>query len=347
MGANVVGVSIDARSIRAVEVKNPTRADRSIVRVARVDLPDGAVRGGEVIEPGTVSGALKHLWATNKFSTKRVALGFGGPKAFARDFSVPLAPIARIREQLPFTAQEMIPLPVAEALLDFYPSGEEQSAEGPVVRGILVAAQKDAVRSLVGAVLKAKLVPVVVDLEAFGMIRAVEPMGIATECVLTLGVGTSTSSIVITESGVPRFVRMIAIGGDDVTAGIAKRLQIAPAQAEQVKLHYGIAVENATEADRAPIEAVYAAVWDLLASVRDTLAYYSSSPGSIPVARIAITGEGAEFPGFDRTLAELTRLPVARAAITRSAVVGKLASGDDRALDEYVTALGLASGVEK
>lgn len=344
MAGTVVGVDIDTRAIRAVEVRSSAKAGGGeIVRVGSVELPDGAVRGGEVVEPGTVSDALRGLWASTKFSTKRVALGFGGSKAFARDVLLPRVPLDRVRESLPFTVQEMIPLPVAEAILDFYPAGEEVLEEGPMLRGILVAAQKDAVRALVNSAMKAKLSPASVDLNAFGMLRATEPLGGSSDVVVVVGVTASTTNIVIAQGGVPRFVRMVAIGGDDITASIARRLQISAAQAEHAKQHYGIMTTTATAAERPVIEAIYGASWDLLTGIRDTLAYFASSPASPRVDRMSITGDGADFPGFDTVLADLVKLPVTRGGLTGAARMSKPAA-DGAAIDASLVAYGLALG---
>ena len=152
MAGKVVGVDIGSRSIRAVEVRNLAAPVPIITRMHEVALPPGAVRAGEVIEVGTVTSALRALWAEARFTTKDVAIGVSGSVVHPRDASFPKAPLQRIRETLPFTVQDLIPLPVAEAILDFYPASETITDEGPVVRGILVAASRDALKIMITAV---------------------------------------------------------------------------------------------------------------------------------------------------------------------------------------------------
>ena len=62
-------------------------------------------------------------------------------------------------------------MPVADALLDFYPISESTTEAGPVVHGLLVAAIKDAVKANVTAVQLAGLTPVAVDLIPFALSR--------------------------------------------------------------------------------------------------------------------------------------------------------------------------------
>ena len=51
----------------------------------------------------------------------------------------------RIREPLPYQVQELLPVPVNEAMLDFYPVAEIMTDNGPVVNGLFIAAIKEAV----------------------------------------------------------------------------------------------------------------------------------------------------------------------------------------------------------
>jgi len=125
MAKTIVGVDIGSSAVRAVEVSGYQSAHPSITRFHEMPLPDGSVRRGEVIEVSTVATALRRLWSTAGFRSRDVVLGMGGQRVFARDLSVPRAGLQQIRESLPFHVQELLPVPVADVLLDFYPIEEE------------------------------------------------------------------------------------------------------------------------------------------------------------------------------------------------------------------------------
>ena len=139
----LVGVDIGSASIRAVEVTGVGSKRPSVSRFFSLPLPDGAVKNGEVIEVNTVAAALKQLWNAAKFGSKEVVLGVGNAKVLVRDLSVPKLSQSEIRESLPTHVQEMLPVPVADALLDFYPISESAGESGPIINGLLVAAIKD------------------------------------------------------------------------------------------------------------------------------------------------------------------------------------------------------------
>lgn len=342
---NIVGVDIGSRAVRAVEVTGYDTAKPTIVRQHEIALPDTSVRRGEVLEVGTVTTALRRLWANGRFSTKDVVLGLGGPRIFARDLSVPKAPLAQIRESLPFQVQDLLPVPVSDALLDFYPIAEEPGEHGPAVRGMLVAAIKDAVDANVSAVLGAGLRPVHVDLLAFALTRALAPRRTAQGRDVLVSIGASMTDVVVVDDGVPHFVRTIPNGGDDVTRTIAARLQITPEQAEAAKRLVGMGGPMLRAEDRPVLEVIYEVVGELLGAIRSTLSYFGSAKPEEMPRRILLSGGGAQLIGLPNALAEVTGLPVVVAepfsAVSRSRSAGAVDAGTQHA---FTAAYGLALG---
>ena len=78
MTARIVGLDIGSASVRAVEVKNPDKPSRMILKTQELPLPEGSVSRGEVIDVSTVSMTIRRLWAMGGFGSKDVVLGMGG-----------------------------------------------------------------------------------------------------------------------------------------------------------------------------------------------------------------------------------------------------------------------------
>lgn len=348
MPKTIVGVDIGSTTIRAVELGDPAKPRPTLLRYAEVPLTEGAVSRGEVLEPETVGFLLKELWSVGGFKTKRVVLGMGNQRVLARDLSVPSAPRARIRESLPFVAQEMLPVPVQDALLDFYPVSESMTESGPMTHGLLIAAVKDAVLGNVKAVQSAGLTPVEVDLIPFALERLLLARPRVAGTVALIDVGASTTSVVVAAHGVPQFVRIISAGGGDLTAGLAGRLEIPLEEAERLKRLHGIAPDLSRPEGHAVSTVVMELVGELLVSVRNTIAYYSNTRPSQPVESIVLTGGGSQLPGFVTAVSDFTRVgatigdPFGSIALSRTLDAQRLR--DDQAA--ISVALGLAMGSE-
>ncbi|MDH6179897.1 type IV pilus assembly protein PilM [Microbacteriaceae bacterium SG_E_30_P1] len=332
MAKRVVGVDFGHRAIRAVEVDNPVGTSGRVVRSAEVTVPDTAIVDGEVREVHTVASALKRLWSTGGFKTKRVVLGMGNSRVLARDLTVPSMPLDQIRETLPFQAQDLLPVPSAGAILDFYPISHGMGENGAVVNGLLIAALKDVVLANVSAVRTAGLETVGVDLIPFSLTRLLADSG-GRETVGYIDVGATTTSVTIATGGVPQFVRIIPAGGEDVTRALVERAEFTHEQAERAKVVLGIPLGPVEADQRAVADIIVTEAGQLLTGLRNTLNYFVSSRGTA-ISRVVVTGGGAQLRGFVNALSEMTQLPAQvadPASDTRMTVALSLAKGSTAA----------------
>jgi type IV pilus assembly protein PilM len=346
MTGSVVGIDIGKGSVRAVEVSNSRQDKPTIVRYHQVELPAGAVNRGEVLEPNTVAAALKQLWSAGGFKSKRVVLGMGNHRVLARELAVPKTSMKLIREALPYQVQDLLPLPVADALLDFYPLSESAGDTGPQVNGLLIAAVKEAVLGNVQAVELAGLTPIDVDLIPFALSRVTHRGEKTDGAVVLIDVGAGTTSVVISVAGVPQFVRFIPTGGGDLTQALADRLVVDLAQAEALKRLLGLAATGIVSENPAAAIIIHEVTVELLNSLRNTVNYFINTRSQVSVTRIVLTGGGAQLHGFGEALVEMTRIPVfvPDPVATLSLGRGIDASALQSTMGTYLVALGLALG---
>jgi type IV pilus assembly protein PilM len=349
MSPNIVGMDIGSVSVRALELRNADRPKPIIEKFHEVPLPEGSVRRGEVLEIGTVAAAIKRLWSTGGFKTKDVILGMGGPRVLSRDLQMPRAPLAQIKEALPFHVQELLPVPVAEALLDFYPISEENGEHGPMVNGLLVAAIKEAVSANVAAVTQAGLRPIQVDLIPFALVRALAPVRGTTGMTAVVSIGANTTNIVVALDGIPQFVRIVSSGGDDITRALMNRLQLNALQAEAAKREIGLGGPSARPEQRPAMEVIYESARELLTAIRNTITYYVNGKNGMQLSRVVLSGGGSQLGGLGQALSEVLGVTVAQGDPLGGAQLSKDARS--RATPEQqgamTTAFGLALGTVK
>jgi type IV pilus assembly protein PilM len=345
MAARIVGLDIGQDTVRAVELENADKASPTVVRYHEIALPEGAVRSGEVRESHTVTAALKRLWASGGFSSKKVVLGMGNQRVLARDLTVPKMGLVQIRESLPFQVQDMLPVPVADALLDFYPISEGEGESGPVVHGLLIAAIKEAVMANITTVRQAGLSPVQVDLIPFALSRVLVRGSAASGTLALIDVGANTTNVVITSDGVPQFVRMIPAGGENLTRALATRLEIGQVQAEAVKRARGLSqAPVTTEIERVTAEVIHQSIGELLNSLRNTLHYFVNTRPNISIDAIVLSGGASNLLGFSNALASVTQLHVTTADPFSTVSVAKAAARTQTSSHAMTVALGLALG---
>jgi len=306
---NVVGLDIGTTKVRAAEVtlgkKRPT-----LVRYAEAPLPEGAVRDGEVVNHDAVVAALRHLRAAGKFTGKEAVLGVGNQRTMVRGLDLPWMPIDQLRASLPFQVAEMLPVPVEDAVLDYFPTSAFQAENGErTVTGLFVAATRDTMGPNIAAAETAGWLPVQVDLKAFALVRAAMLMDIASRCVALVDIGAKTTTIVVVDHGVPRLVRILASGALDATEALAAEMKIPLAEAEALRRHVGVGFHVADE-HRTAADVVSHLTGNLVESIRSTFTYYGqANPGSAPEL-VLLTGGGAYLNGFGQYLSSASRLTV-------------------------------------
>jgi type IV pilus assembly protein PilM len=347
MVASVVGIDIGSTAVRAVELSGAGKGLPTVLKFHSVPLPEGSVVRGEVQEINTVAEALKRLWSSGGFGSRNVVIGMGNHRVLVRDLAVPKGSMARIRESLPFHVQDMLPVPVADALLDFYPISEtDDGVAGAQVHGLLVAAVKESVQANVKAVQLAGLIPVEVDLIPFALSRVVYRGQPDPGVVVQIDVGARTTSVVVTTLGSPLFVRIIPTGGDDLSQSLVDRLPTDHDTAESIKRSLGLAPGGAAAGDQYAVNIIREVTTELLSSLRNTITYFANTRPTLAIDRIVLTGGGSTLIGFGQALAELTRLNVVPAEPLGAVTFAKGVSVDafQQAAGGYNVALGLAIG---
>lgn len=343
MAKTVVGVDIGSESLRAVEVEVGRKTRPTVVRWHEVALPEEAVKNGEVVEINTVAAGLKQLWSNAGFTTKKIVLGVGNSKVLVRDLTVPRLGLRELRASLPYQVQDMLPVPVVDALLDFYPVSESDSPTGPVVTGLLVAAVKEAVMANVAAAHQAGLSVTEVDLIPFALNRVHVRGPHAAGTVALVDVGANTTNVLITLDGVPQFVRIIPAGGSDVTKALSGRLGISAEKAEIGKRQLGLTAGPVVPEQLEAAEIIAELTRELLNSLRNTLSFYVNSRRAPQIDRVVLSGGGASMTSFAEALAELTRIPVTIGDPFDSVELGRSVAKGPRPAAMGV-ALGLALG---
>ena len=302
----IVGLDIGSTSIRAVEAT--INKDRpTINNFGQVFLPPGTVVGGVVKDDRAVTSALRQLWLSYTFSTKNVVLGVTHQQVIVREIDVNNLPPKELRQALPFLVRDVLPLPVEQALLDFYPLEKPAKARNKggsdTIHGLLIAAPKEAVIDTVRAVENAGLHVQDVDLACFAALRASAHLAQDTEALIDIG--ANGTNIVIHTDGTPKIVRTIPRGGSEVTKMVATRLGLTNAEAETVKCRVGLQREESEEG----AQVIGEAIRPLVNEIRGSFHYFSSNHPGQQVQRLALVGGAALLPGLAELLTEELGIP--------------------------------------
>jgi type IV pilus assembly protein PilM len=274
-------------------------------------------------------------------------MGVANQRVVVRLIDLPWMEREELRRSLRYQVQEFIPIPVDDAELDFDIIDEHEGGAGQrLMRVLLVAAQKEMVDSHVRAAMRAGLEPVGVDLTPFALIRSLAPEGgmpLAEAGEALIDVGAKVTNIVVHAGGAPRFVRILLMGGQDLTEGLATGLSLDQDAAERAKLD--------ADAGDAPDLEVSRILEQRIATfaeeVRGSLDFYRAQSDAVPVSRVLLSGGGSRLAPLSGQLADALHLPVEPGQALQALRIGRVGLDRDVLADlEPVAAVpvGLALG---
>jgi len=348
--STVVGLDIEAGSIAAteVEVNGDVRVSASAIEA----LPGGAFHEGEVVDPESLAEALKTLFAKHKLS-KQVRLGVGNQRVVVRTLRLPaIEDPKELDAAVRFQAQEQIPMPLDQAVLEYQVVGGAPAAEGakPQIDVVVVAARRDMVSSFLEPIRRAGLQPVGVDLSAFAMIRALagldseiaagQPGDRPVAAALYCSVGDVTN-LAVARGRACLFTRVSHVGLEAIGGRLAATCQLSAEHASQWLSYVGLEhpleqLEGAAETLAEVRRALEEGLTGLIDELRLSLDYYGAQEGAVPVERIVLCGPGSAIPGLRERMEEGLGFPI---TATRPAA---LAGFEESAAARLTLAYGLA-----
>ena len=310
----LVGLKIGASQLAAATVSNNGHAE--VLQLARETLEPGIVSNGELREPELLAEALKTFFKQHKLPKRGVRLGIATNRIGVRTLEIAgIEDAKQLANAIRFRAQEALPIPIDEAVLDYQILSVDKNDEGETTRRILlVLAYRDLIDRYVAACKKAGIQLAGIDLEAFALLRAVaaprEEGTPAQAALVAVTVGHDRTTFAVSDGRTCEFTRVLDWGGHTLNVGLARALDMAPSEVDDYKrglsLHgteipAGLTEQQAAKAREALNRQVQSFARELVSSLQ----FYQGQPGSLGIGEIVLTGGTAHLDGFAEELGRL------------------------------------------
>lgn len=228
--------------------------------------------------------------------TKTVALAIGLDDTVVRQVELPQIPVDEMRMVLRNNTKGYLQQDMPNHVFDchiFPPrSSGNKPAEAPKVGAIpklkvLVAGMKQQLLSdLQAAIRDAGLIPDHIVPGLIGPVNAFEvvhPEAFANESIALVDIGFKHSSVCVVDRGELVLSRVVNIGGDRLTSGLAEAMNITYAEAEGIKVGMAPEVQSMLESQVQPLGRELRASLDFFEHQQDR-----------PIAQIYVTGGSAK-----------------------------------------------------
>ncbi|WP_162924539.1 type IV pilus assembly protein PilM [Rubrobacter indicoceani] len=229
-------MDIDREAIKAVQLVRGEDG-YTLQHVGYHRLPEGVIVDGEVADSELLSREIRKFWELHEFRGRSVVLGVAGNNVIVRFVDFPRLSPEDLESALGFQAEEHIPMPMEDVILDHVVLGP--STENPDDdHVILVAAHREMISSYTGAVREGGLKPVGIDVKALSLTRSALPEDLFDDedTTLLLDVGTEFSNLVVVQGRTPTHSQFLNLGLRNFVASVTRSADLSQDEAERLAL---------------------------------------------------------------------------------------------------------------
>lgn len=330
--ASYLGIDIGSSSVKIIELeKTDGRPRLKNYGFAERKRRVGGSHTDEMIH--TSASIISRIFKEAGFTAKDSVSALHNFDVFSSIINVPESRSELLAESIKIEARKFVPMQLEEMVLDWKllaapalvpeekivtesplegakaaPLGNEFSGkESKTVDVLLTAAPRKLVKKYVDIFKIAKLNLLSLETESFAFIRALMDKR-DDSSILLLDIGAVATDIIITERQAPVVIRSIDLGGDSITASVAKNMRISIERAEQFKRDVGV-FEGKSSDDLSMItEIIKSAFGPVLNEIQYSIDLYKSRNRFLE--KIVLSGGGSRLIGLNDFLQTTFKLPV-------------------------------------
>ncbi len=331
----MVGIDIGSKSIKIVELTGSS---------GKFQLKSSGVVGYAGLSPDkmteekdfvALSLILKKIINQIGITTKEVNISLPEPLVFTRLIKFPLLSYEEVNAAVKWEAEQYIPIPVNEAVIQYSILGVDKTSTKTSV--LLVAAPKVVVERYVKVIRLAGLTPVSAETELTALARSVSPEKGTS---LLLDLGASSVDMAITKDSKVIFTRSIPVANETFTRAVSQSLGITMQQAEEYKKTYGLSTDQLEGKVKLALDPVFKIVTD---EVQKAIHFFQSEENEEAPTTIFVSGGTSLTPELISYLTEILGFETVSAnPFNKIAVDPETLKNLAPYLSIYGTAVGLA-----
>ena len=287
-----LGIDIGTSTLKVAQIKDENGKHLlqtyGVVNVSRQNLK----MDSDVISETAL--VLKELLDKAHVTTKRIIASLPSNVVFVSAIEIPAMSDKELKSAIEWEARRYVPLPLEEVTLSW---SVVTSPENPSKFKVLITAVPTTViKNYLKMFNLAGLEPLALEIEALALIRSL--VGVAQDSLIIIDIGARNTSVNLVDKGFLKISRNLSVGGDTMTSGIAKNLNISMLRAEQFKIDLGLSaeMEQIPQVMKQTIDAIKTETGQLIK-------IFESGGGE--VKQVIFAGSGSKLPGLTKYFSDL------------------------------------------
>lgn len=299
-----VGLDIGSKTIKIVELAS--EKNRYVLRASGVVTHKGAKPSDvkEEKEHAVLGDVIKKLHREAKISSRDVGIALPESQVFTRTIKFPLLTDEEIASAVRWEAEQYIPIPINEAIVQHQIIEKNENASPSYVSVLLVAAPKVLVEKYAKTIDAAGLSLAFVETELIALVRSLSPTD---QTVMLIDFGAESTNIAISRNSQLSFSRTIPTAGEAFTRAVTQTLGVEAQQAEEYKRAYGLSVTQLEGKVKKALDPIFRLVAD---EMKKAIHFYQTEEkGEVPKS-VILSGGTAAMPEIAASLTKLLNMEV-------------------------------------
>jgi len=294
-----VGLDIGSKTVKAVELTGGEGrfSLRAVGAIGHANPPVDLQSSEKEIS--ALSETVKKLVSDARISGREVAISIPETQTFTKIMKFPLLNEQEIDSAVKWGAEEHIPIPISEAVVQHQIIERRENANPPQTFVLLVAASRALVEKYVRIANLSGFEVTAVETEMISIIRSSVD---ASKTSLVIDMGATSTDVAIAKGGRLYLSRSITTAGNAFTRVIEQSLGVSQSQADEYKRAYGLSEKSLEGKVGRALMPIFRTVAD---EAKKAVHYYNQeTAGDNPVS-VTLVGGSAGLPNAAATLAKL------------------------------------------
>ncbi len=253
-----------------------------------------------------------------------------------RDFSIPPARGARLREYVSFEAKQQIPYPLDEVVWDFHRMREDEDAGDLGIA--VVCCRRDIVDNFLAISDRAGLNIEALQVGPIALTNYILYDTPPESAALILDSGARGTDFIVVNDGA-FWLRSIGVSGTDFSRALMSKFSIPYEEAEKLKR----SVDEGKQGERI-FKVLEPIINNLCGEAQRSLGYYKSQNRGVEISEVVCAGNTFLLPGMNQRVADNLSLPTRLLEVPEELAVTPMVDEDELHLNRQVlgTAIGCA-----
>src|SRR3989344_3748790 len=294
-----VGIDIGFSSVKVVQLKKEN--ERAILETygelkttPYLRSVEGGVGGGFLrFKDSDIIEMVMDVMRESNVTTRQAVFAVPSISSFVTLITIPTKDKEEIARAVPFEARKYIPIPIAEASLDWqFIDEDEGAAPSAKTKVLLVAVPKEVTSKFERIAKGANLTLAGLEIETFAIVRSL--IGREKTVSALINYGSQSTTVAVVDKGVVMLSHNLDRGSNALTNALARGLNVTEERAEAFKQEIGL---SDRPEDR-EITGVMSPLVDILFSDIERILHAYNRTTERRIEKIGLTGGGSRTKGL-------------------------------------------------